>query len=90
MAVFHKIGTVNAKKDGSGFYIGMGNPKGKKYAYSVELIIKDATGKVVHKVENPFVNIQDPRKRPGITEEQASKIPEFIKNELFVIQNDEE
>lgn len=90
MAKFHKIGTVNRKKDGSGFYIGMGNPKGKKYAFSVELVIKNAAGEVVHKVENPMVMIQDPRKRPGITEEQAAKIPEFIVNELFVIERDDE
>lgn len=40
--------------------------------------------------KNQIVNIQNPRKRPGITEEQLSKIPDFVVAELFIPPTDGE
>lgn len=34
--------------------------------------------------KNQIINIQNPRKRPGITDEQLSKIPDFVVAELFI------
>jgi len=90
MARFVRVGKVLKKKDGSGNFIKLGDPDAKKYAFTVELVVKDAKGEVVAKVENPFVNIKDPRENPNLTDEQKAKIPEFILKELTVVVNDEE
>lgn len=51
---------------------------------------KDGTGtyiKVANDVvlkKDTYLNIQDPRKRPGITPEQLAKIPDFVKAEIFL------
>lgn len=34
--------------------------------------------------EGQILNVQDPRNRPGITEEQLAKIPDFVVAELFL------
>lgn len=34
--------------------------------------------------KNQILNVQNPRKRPGITEEQLSKIPDFVVAEIFI------
>jgi hypothetical protein len=43
--------------------------------------------KVVEKVvleKDQILNIQNPRKRPGITEEQLAKIPDFVVAEVYI------
>ncbi len=75
------IGTIKTGKTGNS-YLALGNPKSKYKPLNVELVIKDPTGKVLATVTNPNLNVQDPRKRPGITDEQRDSVPSFIKAEV--------
>lgn len=34
--------------------------------------------------DGQILNVQNPRKRPGITEDQLAKIPDFVVAELFI------
>lgn len=97
-----KIGSVFLTKDRSGadrFSIGLG-VKGKNpdYDLSVELVVKDRSGKVVARQTDGFINLVDPRTQPdellsrglvteevaGRMKEQVSKIPEKIRFQLTV------
>lgn len=82
-----KVGTVMKKKDGTSNFLALGqsNPKNPKYNFTVEITIKDATGAVVGQTTNGILSIQNPRKRPGISEEQAARIPANILSEIFLI-----
>ena len=65
MAKNVKIGSVikSTRKDGSDNYsIGLGS-KGKnpQYNLSVELIVRDSTGKIVARQTDGFINLNDPR-----------------------------
>jgi len=71
------LGSVRKGRSGN-TYIQLGSPKDKYNPVTVELIVKDPAGNVLAKVENPALNTQNPRKRPGVTEEQLAKIPEFL------------
>jgi hypothetical protein len=84
---FIKVGNVMKKRDGSGVFITLGNSKAKneKYRYSVELTVRDSTGKVVGTSRDCLLSISDPRSRPGITEEESARIPDSIKNELTLV-----
>lgn len=103
MAKNVQIGTlmVSEGQYGKQVSIGLGKKnKGEysKYDLTVELIVKDATGKVVAKQTDGFINLIDPRTKPdsllkagAITEEQyakqkaaADRIPDKIKYELQV------
>lgn len=97
-----KFGTVYSEKSETGprVYIGLGSKNRTKPEYNttVEIIVKDSTGKVIHKQTDGFVNVEDPRKRAEellslgkITEEQAekmrenaSRIPDKVKHELYL------
>lgn len=60
---FVAVGQIWAKKDDSGkSYIRFGNNRNKdpKYNYTVEVVVKDASGKEVLRVENPFLNVSSP------------------------------
>lgn len=83
-----KIGKVIRKKAG-GVCVVVGEPdnKNEQYKYSVEVTVKDSSGKKVANFTNGFLTVTDPRKRPGITEEQASKIPASLVSELFFVEN---
>lgn len=86
-----KVGAVQKKKDGSGVTVKLGNfNKNTKYATTTEVIVRDAQGNVLARSTDAFLQVVDPRKREGITEEQAAKIPDFIRNELFLVVNDEQ
>ncbi len=74
------VGQIKVGKTGNS-YLTLGSPK-SKVPLTVELVVKDATGKVVATVTNPNLNIQDPRKRAGITEEQLALVPSWIKAEV--------
>ena len=76
-----KLGLIKKGKSGNN-YITLGNPKGKYEPLNVEVIVTDMSGKVLTKSTNPNLNVQNPRKRPGITVEQAERIPEYILAEL--------
>lgn len=86
-----KIGTVQTKKDKSGVTVAVGNPtaKNEKFRTTVEITVKDANGNVLAKAENGFLQVVDPRKNPNATEEQLAKIPAWVKNELYLVVNDE-
>lgn len=80
--------------------LGLGNTRNKdpKYNLSVELIVKDHTGAVVHRQENGFVNLVDPRTQPDelyaagfldegqyqLAKERAGNIPDFIKYNIEI------
>lgn len=84
---YTKVGTVMSKKDNTGVFVALGNDraKNKKYQFFVELVVKDADGNQVATTRNGILSVQDPRKRPGITEEQLSKIPDNVKHELVLV-----
>lgn len=83
-----KLGAIKAskKKDEAGkptgSYIQLGTPKSKFEPVNVRVIVTDLKGNVVKDVTNPNINVQNPRKRPGITDEQKSKIPDYLLAEL--------
>lgn len=81
-------------------FLGLGNDRNKdpKFNTSVQVIIRDHQGKVVHDQTNGFINLVDPRTQPDdllragiITEEVSEKmkaglerLPEKIKYTLEV------
>lgn len=67
-----KVGTVMKRKDGNGTYLKIDLRRGKEEL--AELLLKSGM----------ILNIQDPRKRAGITEEQLAKIPDYVKAELYL------
>ena len=90
-AKWHKVGAVVKKSNGKGVCILTGNSKAKdaKYQFTVELTVKDGNGKKLFSTTNPLLNVSDPRKRPGITEEDAAKIPASLVSELFFVENND-
>ena len=87
MAKWLRVGKVMAKKaPKTGSHVAIGDYDQKRDdALTVTVTVKNKKGEVLASVDNPFFQIQDPRKRPGITEEQAAKIPAFIKQELVLV-----
>lgn len=63
-------------------YIELGNTRNSnpEYNYSVEFIVKDSKGAVVHKQENGLVFLNDPR----TFAKDPDKIPAFVRYELNV------
>jgi len=76
-----KLGSIRKGKKGNN-YVTLGTAKSKFEPVNVEVTVTDLSGKVLAKVMNPNFNAQNPRKRNGITAEQAAKIPEYILAEL--------
>lgn len=85
-----KFGKVIKKKNG-GTCIVVGDPEARNpaFQYNVEVTIKNGSGKKVAEFKNGFLQVTNPRKRAGITEEQASKIPDSLLSELFFVENNE-
>lgn len=81
---YTKIGAVLKGK--SGPYIVLGNDKAKntKYNYTVEMIVRDGEGNVVSSTKNALLSTLDPRKRPGIKEEEVARISSSLMAEVFV------
>lgn len=78
---WYQVGRVLQKKaPGKGVYCKLGDDKYTQL--DVTVVITDKTGEVVATVKNPVFQVRDPRQRPGITEEQAAKIPDFVRQEL--------
>lgn len=78
-----------AGREYTSVYLGLGNDRNKNpdYNLSVELVVKDHTGKVVHTQKNGFVSLVDPRTQPDellaagiINEEQHNKMKERLSN----------
>lgn len=76
-----KLGLIK-KSDKGTQYLQLGTPKSKYEPVNVELVVKDLNGKVLASVTNPSINVNNPRKRPGITETQLASIPDYIMAEL--------
>ena len=87
---WHKIGAVVKKKNGKGVCIitGNANAKDPKYQFNVQLTITDAQGNKVASVKNGLLTVSDPRKRPGIKDEDLAKIPASLVSELFFVENE--
>jgi hypothetical protein len=77
--------TVGALKEGQfGSYIELGqNGKNEKYNYTVEVRVTKPDG-TKQTFKNPKVALFDPRKRPGIKDEELAKIPEWKLNDLVI------
>jgi hypothetical protein len=86
-----KVGAVVKKKNGKGVCVitGNANASNAKYKFDVQLTITDAEGNKVASVKNGLLTVSDPRKRPGITEEELAKIPASLVSELFFVENNE-
>lgn len=69
-------------KFGDYLQLGDANPRNPKYKYTVQMRVLDSDNNVVATLENPSINLRDPRSRKGISEEQAAKIPDFVLHEL--------
>lgn len=86
MAKFTKVGTVQLKKDKSGESLKLGvYNKNPKYAVNVDIRVRDSQGNTIAQGTDCYLMLQDPRERPGITEDQMAKIPEFILKELVLV-----
>lgn len=91
----YKVGVVKMKDDNSGVTVELGSwSKNEKYKLDVELVVKDASGKILGRKDTKqarvFLQVLDPRKaldRDGnpLSEERIAKIPAKIKQELFVV-----
>jgi len=84
MAKWQKLGVVLRGDKGPFLILGDLKNKDSKYQYTVELIVKDSKGEVVHTVQNPLISLSDPRSRPGITEEQRARISDKLRYEAIV------
>lgn len=107
MAKNVQIGSLLVTEDKNGnqrVSIGLGKknkPEYSKYDVSVELVVKDGSGKVIARQKDGFINLIDPRTQPDelfkagvISEEtaekmreQASRTPDKIKYQLQVKTN---
>lgn len=76
-----KVGAIKTSSKGND-YLALGSPKSSYKPVNVKLVVEDMEGKVLATVLNPNLNVQNPRKRKDITEEQLSKIPSYLKAEL--------
>ncbi len=79
----------NTGQEYTSIYLGLGNTRNKdpKYNTTVELTIRDHTGKVVHTQQNGFVSLTDPRTQPDellaagvIDEVRAQKMRDGLEN----------
>ncbi len=83
---YQKVGTVQLKKDKSGSTVKLGvYNKNPQYAVNVDIRVRDAQGNTVAQGTDCFLMLQDPRNRPGITEDQVSKIPDFLLHDLVLV-----
>lgn len=59
---FVNVGQIWKRKEGDGSYIKLGNNKSNnpKYNYSVEIVVKDANGQEVLRIQDPYINVGSP------------------------------
>lgn len=81
-----KIGAVWAsKKDPNKFSIKLGQESDNaKYNLSVEVIVKDGSGKVVAQQKDGFLTLKDPRQGTFLSDEQKAKIPATLQFDLLI------
>lgn len=85
-SVYTKLGSVMQNDKGHYVVLGDSRNKNPQYNFTVEYRVLNNEGQVVAEGANGFLSLFDPRKRPGITEEQAARIPESVVYELFQIK----
>ena len=90
MNKWHKVGKVVRKKDKTGSFIALGDSNSRKFPFDVDIRIRNAAGEEVFVGTNVILNVQDPRNNPNLSEEQKKKIPDFILNELYVVEKEEQ
>lgn len=83
-----KLGVIKLGRSGNN-YMALGTSKSKYKPVNVRLVVEDLNGKVITSVLNPNLNVSDPRKRPGATEDQVAAIPDFIKAEVSLAPSKE-
>lgn len=88
MAKFQKVGVVLRGDKGPFLVMGDSKAKSKNYQFEVELTVRDGNGKEVLRVKNPLLNMFDPRKRPGIKEEDAARLSDKLRYEVMVKASD--
>lgn len=83
---YTKIGAV--LNMGKGPFVVLGNEKEKNeaYRYNVEVRVTNLKGEKVAYSKNGTLSLFDPRKRKGITEEQAAKVPAVVQWELVLTE----
>lgn len=64
-------------------YLSLGDMRNTNpdYNRSIEVIVRDSNGNVLHKQENGIIFLNDPRLIPG---KDPDKVPDFIRYELNV------
>lgn len=81
-AGWFKLGTIRRGETGNQYISFAPNAKDKT-PLTIEITVKDASGNVLSHVVNPKnLQVQNPRKRPGITPEQVEKVPEWLMAEI--------
>ena len=84
---YTKIGAVlKGQKDNTFIVLGNTKARSAKYNYDVEVLVTNGEGTVLTEKKNGIISVFDPRKRPGITSEEAEKIPDSVLFELFIIE----
>ena len=88
---YHKIGAVLRTAKNDGVFVALGNSKAKdaKYRNHVEITLKDDSGKVLASTVDGTFAVFNPRQRPGISDEDAAKIPDKVVSELFIVKDAE-
>jgi hypothetical protein len=76
------VGQIKKGKSGNN-YISLGSPKAKN-PVNVEIRVTDGAGNVLFEGKNPLLNISNPRKRAGITDEDMARIPEYLMANLAI------
>lgn len=73
-AKYMNIGKILLRKDGSGQFLPLGenNEKRPEYNCTVELRVKDASGKVVFQQVNPIISVRE------ASEEIQAKFPSLV------------
>jgi len=90
MSKWIKIGTVMKRKSGKGSYLqinSQGNPN-KNGLGAVKLSVKTESGweevAVSANQKGLILSIMDPRARPGISDDEKARVPDFVKAEIFL------
>lgn len=81
-----KLGAVLEGDKGPFIVLGNSKATDPKYNSTVALTVTDGDGNVLVEGNNGLISLFDPRKRPGITEEQANKIPAKVLYELVIVK----
>lgn len=80
-----KVGAVLRNEDDKPPYIKLGSKSNKaEYNYSVQITVRDGTGKVVADQTDGFLSLFDPRKGTFLTDEQKDRLSPKLKSEIVL------